>query len=290
MVQFLSFDEERHVITDNNSYWKLGLSAYQNARKTIKYLEEHGYRCRENASKAVTSNHVGNGPRRPMSYEGLSVSGLQSLCKAKGVSSKAKTASRLARALEKADDNATFRFLDLTAEIRNVIYELYFLDLPDLTSSHIQPPLTLASSVLRTEALPLFYGSSTFVFTILSNTDVDNCGYNTIGFSWGADKMMQMPAANLSQVKNFRVTWQEVGDFWAQFKCYEYLAVHLTHRNTVGKAVSVTGWVLQRKGNYLNDSLPATVCDFGCWKDDFSLQSKHIKTLAAAVPLLWYLR
>ena len=75
-----------------------------------------------------------------------------------------------------------------------MIYELYFLDLPNLTSSHIQPPLTLASSVLRIEALPLFYGSSTFVFTIFSNTDVDNCGYNTTGFSWGADKMMQMPA------------------------------------------------------------------------------------------------
>lgn len=218
MVQFLSFDEERHVITDNNSYWKLGLSEYQNARKTIKYLEEHGYRCRENASKAVTPDAVGRYQRGLMSYQGLSVSELQSLCKAKGVSSKAKTASRLARALEKADDNATFRFLDLPAEIRNMIYELYFLDLPDLTSSHIQPPLTLASSVLRIEALSLFYGSSTCVFTILSNTDLDNFGYNTTGFFSGADKMMQMPAANLSQFKNFRVTWQEVGDFWARFK------------------------------------------------------------------------
>ena len=81
MVQFLSFDEEYHVITGNNSYWKLGLSEYQNARKTIKYPEEHGYGCRENASKAVTLDAVGRYQRGLMSYEGLSVSELQSLCK-----------------------------------------------------------------------------------------------------------------------------------------------------------------------------------------------------------------
>ena len=45
MIKFLSFDEDRHMIHDNNSYWKLRLNKYQSARKTIKYLEEHGYHC-----------------------------------------------------------------------------------------------------------------------------------------------------------------------------------------------------------------------------------------------------
>jgi hypothetical protein len=300
MVQFLVIDEDdehryrkghaKSAIKDKNSYWKLGLDEDQSARKMIKYLEDHGYRCRGNATKTVALDAVGRYQRGLMSYEGLSVSELQSLCKAKGLSSKAKTASRLARALEKADDNAMFRFLDLPAEIRNMIYELYFLELPNLSGSHIQPPLTLASRLLRTEALPLFYGCATFVFTILSDTDVENGGLNTTGFSCGAHKMMQIPVANFSQIKNFRLEWQEVEDFWDRRRRFKYLAVDVTHRNTVGKAISVTGWVLKHRGKHLNESLSALICDFGYWEDDFGLQSKHIKALAAAVPLIRYLR
>lgn len=301
MVQFLVMDElddQRHyrrgepkiAIEDNNSYWKLGLRKDKKLRGIVEHLKDQGYRCRENATRAVALDAVGRFQRGLMSYEGLSVPELQSLCRAKGVSSKAKTASRLARALEKADDNATFRFLDLPAEIRNMIYEVYFLDLPDLSSAHVQPPLTLVSRVLRTEALPVFYGSATFIFTILSDTDVENCASHWTGFSAGAHKMMQIPAANLSQIKNFKLTWQEVGDFWTRYRWTEYLAVHLTHRNSVGKAVSATGWVLEYRGKHLSDSLRTTVCDFGYWKDDFALQWKNIAALAAAVPLIRYLR
>ena len=92
-----------------------------------------------------------------MSYEGRSVDELRAFCKARGLPAKATTASRLARALEKADDLATFpRFLDLPAEIRNIIYELHFHDFDPFRGQHAQPPLTLASKQLRSEALPLF--------------------------------------------------------------------------------------------------------------------------------------
>jgi hypothetical protein len=225
-----------------------------------------------------------------MSYEGLSVSDLQSFCKDRGLPSKAKTASRLARALEKADDNATFRLLDLPPEIRNMIYERYISDLPNIRCLHIQPPLTLASRVLRSEALPLFYSCATFVFTIRSDTDVDNGGDNTTGFSGGARRMLKMPAANLSQIKNFSLTWQEVGDYWSRYQLEEYLTVQLTHRGAASKAVSVTGWVLKRRGEHLNKSLRALIRDFGYWEDNFGLQSKHIEALAAAVPLIRHLR
>lgn len=148
MVQFLAMTEPHGyhedganvAIEDSNSYWKLGLRKDKKARNIIEYLKDQGYRCRDNASRAVALDAVGRLQRGLMSYEGLSVPELQSLCRAKGLSSKAKTASRLARALEKADDNATFRFLDLPAEFRNMIYEFYISDLPDIRGLHKRPP------------------------------------------------------------------------------------------------------------------------------------------------------
>ena len=53
---------------------------------------------------------------------------------------------------------------------------------------------------------------------------------------------------------------------------YEYLSVHLTHRNTVGKAVNITGSVLKSRGKHVDDSLRASIRDFGCWENDFGLQ------------------
>lgn len=58
MVQSLSINKDRRVMRDKKIYWKLGLSEDQSARKTIKYLEERAYRCRENASKAVAQDAV----------------------------------------------------------------------------------------------------------------------------------------------------------------------------------------------------------------------------------------
>lgn len=279
MVQFVAIGEERKAFVDRNSYWKLGLSEDQSARKMIKYVEDHGYRCRGNASKAVALDAVGRYQRGLMSYEGFSVSELQSLCRAKGLSSKAKTASRLARALEKADDNATFRVLDLPAEIRNMIYELYISDLPSLGQCHLQPPLTLASRVLRAETLPIFYGCATFLFTVLSDT-------YTTALSYGANSMTKMPTANLSQIKNLRLAWREVGDCWSGRRTYEYLTLHLTPRNTVDKTISITGSVLVQQGTHVADALRASIRDFGYWEDNFVLQSKHIEAIAAAIPLI----
>lgn len=97
---------------------------------------------------------------------------------------------------------------------------------------------------------------------------------------------MKIPTANLSQMKNFMVSWREVEGYWSGYRHYEYLAVRLSHRITAGKAVSVAGSVLERKGKHVEDSLRASICDFGYWEDDYVLQSKHIKAIAATVPLI----
>ena len=277
MVQFLSFDEHQYVITDKNSYWKLGLSEYQSARKTIIYLEDHGFRCRENANKAVASDAVGRYQRGLMSYEGLNVSELRSLCKAKGVSSKAKTASRLARALEKADDNATFRLLELPPEIRNLIYELHFSDLGEISTSYAQPPLALASRQLRAEALPLFLGSATFVCTI-DNTLLFDMYFSGNHFMECTSKLLSMPSASLSQIRNFKLTWKE--SIWCTrgSRLSERMAVHFTQHSTTGKAFEIT---ISYEPE-LDEALRAIVRDSGYWEDDFKLQLELIEALRAA--------
>lgn len=277
MVQFLSINEDRKVIRDGNSYWKLGLSEDQSARKMIKYLGDHGYRCRENASKAVASDAVGRYQRGLMSYEGLSVSELQSLCKAKGLSSKAKTVTRLARALEKADDNATFRLLDLPPEIRTMIYELHFSDLADIHTSYVQPPLALASRQLRAEALPLFLGCVTFVYTI-NKTLIPDMFFSEDHFMGCSTGLLSTPSASLSQIKNFKLTWEERIFYTKGPRWHEQMAIQFTQRSTTGKAFTITESYRQN----LDETLHAIVRDFGHWKEDFKLQLDLIYALRAA--------
>lgn len=284
MVQFLVMNRWREAIKDNNSYWKLGLYQDKTAREAVEYLDNRGYLCRENASKAVALDAIGRYQRGLMSYEGLSVSDLDSLCKTKGLSTKAKTSSRLVRALEKADGNTSFRLLDLPPEIRNMIYEFHFLDLADVDRAHVQPPLTLASTQLRTEALPLFYGHATFVFMINSMTDVDNFGINTTDFAPTARDLLNMPSTNFSQIKNLTLVWQDCSRGWRRDHWHEYLSVHLTQHDVAGKAVTITGTRLQERYESLDDSLRASIRGFGFWENDYSLQLEHIESFVAGVP------
>lgn len=59
-------------------------------------------------------------------------------------------------------------FLDLPAEIRNKIYRRSLVKKrwPDRIKGLIQPPLTLVNRQIRSEALPVYYGSNRFSLTI----------------------------------------------------------------------------------------------------------------------------
>lgn len=174
MVQFKTIDiRYRNSLAFSahpwpNSYWKLGLNGYKGRtnKELVGYLKDHGYECRNTTSRPGVVDAIGRHHRGLMSYEGRNLNELQAFCKARGLPTKATTASGLARALERADDLATFpRFFDLPAEIRNVIYELHFDDFEPFEEKFVQPPLTLASRQLRSEALPLFYDCATFGLT-----------------------------------------------------------------------------------------------------------------------------
>jgi len=74
--------------------------------------------------------------------------------------------SELIELLDKADQNPQFhKFMDLPPEIRNRIYDMYYKAFEKPLHTPAQPPLVLASSQLRREALQLFYNTFTFVVT-----------------------------------------------------------------------------------------------------------------------------
>lgn len=263
MVQF----KEQSFSKTGTCYWKLGFSYHDSmsARKTVEYLDARGYKCRKSANKKVAIDAAGRYQRGLMSYEDLSMAELQSFCTSRGLSSKATTASRLARVLEKADDAATFpRFLELAPEIRNSIYELHFRDLDEITAPCRQPPLTLASSQLRAEALPLFYQCAKFLWGCRCRPDLDRRNFFSSPTS-DARLLIQMPAAQLSQVKNFSF-------------CLEWIAIRFTQRGAKDKTVNITG-----SDPTFDDKIHSTARGFNFWDDDFELQREDLEALQALI-------
>lgn len=197
-----------------NSYWKLGLYSYhgKTIKNLIEYLKDEGYECRENINRPGVIDAIGRHQRGLMSYEGCSVDELQAFCKARGLPAKATTASRLARALETADDLATFpRFLDLPAELRNAVYELHFHGFDSFSGQYVQPPLTLSSRQLRSETLPLFYDCATFDLVAMSfpalrqgvQRPAPECIRIFSSFTY-------MPAASFACINKFDLHWGNV--------------------------------------------------------------------------------
>lgn len=165
MVQFKR-DDKFLAADHTHSYWKLGFFDFLTAKQGVAFLKSHGYYCREDASRKKVMKHIGRYQRGLLSYEALGLEELRAICASRNLSTKAKTVPRLARKLERADDQAKFECLfKLPPEIRNIIYEFYCSDIGAVPFPHAQPPLTLASRQLRAEFLPIFYGVTHFVVT-----------------------------------------------------------------------------------------------------------------------------
>lgn len=65
--------------------------------------------------------------------------------------------------LEDADEQPTFpRFMELPAELRELVYQHHFASYPEVLSSPCQPPISMVSKQIRRESLPLFYSECQF--------------------------------------------------------------------------------------------------------------------------------
>jgi hypothetical protein len=220
LVQFKGFNfnaQRDHLFEVAHSpYWKLGSDKNVSARDAIEHLKVKGYKCRKNAGKRFAMDALGRYERGLLSYEKFSMDELQAFCKARGLSSKVTTASRLARVLERADDAATFpRFFELAPEIRNLIYELHIQSFDHIKGRHSQPPLTLASKQLRAETLLLFYERATFVIHVRTSRVFRfpswpfniNPHFELSHLGWKMEDLMYMPASSFARIKTLTVDW-----------------------------------------------------------------------------------
>lgn len=264
-----------------DTYWMLGFYLNKTVSELEEYLDAHGYHYPKNATKAVLMGAVGRLQRGLLSYESYSTDELRAFCQARNISARSRAeTSRLARSLRQADDNATFpRFLDLSAELRIKIYELHFSDYDEITTRHRQPPLTLVPCI-RAEALPYFYGSVTFSWDLVLKTSWSNFGHHFEGDSL---RLLGMPAANLAQVKNFKLNWvhQCRRRDWSTVS----FSAHVSQRNNVTKTFAVE---MEREED---DPLPALEEDtvrtwldkMGYWDVAWNLQQRDLRAIEKAM-------
>lgn len=189
-------------------YWKLGFYTDKTPRELKEHLAANGYQCPGNANTDRLMRAVGRCERGLLSYGKYSADELRGFCLARKISlaSKRMTVPRLALMLEDADDNveATFpRFMKLPAELRNRIHEQNFCDYDEIDTEHEQPPIAHVIA----ESLPVFYKCVTFTWDLSLNT---NFCFDEHDFMSDSYNLTKIPAADLAQIKNFKLHWTVV--------------------------------------------------------------------------------
>jgi hypothetical protein len=152
----------------DNTYWAIGGSQHETVDAVIRQTSYLPWSFGEHALRNDLKC------RGLLNYKNCKVTELKGFFEARGI--KLPTGRRykvdFIAALQKADDEAKFtKFFDLPAELRSMVATKYMEDLPILPRLPHQPPLTLASSSLRIESLPLYYRDGTFNLSFTTTWD-----------------------------------------------------------------------------------------------------------------------
>lgn len=187
-------------------YWKLGFYDSSTIQEAKEFLQSNGYYTPKTTNKNAIRELVGRYQRGLLSYRKCNLEELRAFCKGRGLNTKAKTVSGLAKALEEADDVATFpRFFALPAELRNAIYEFHVRSFGGVPAVHQQPPLVVASKQLRDEALPLFYECATFQFTFWNDSLIRPLSLYRQQARDGPEEMFKMPKKHVGFLKQAEI-------------------------------------------------------------------------------------
>jgi hypothetical protein len=153
---------------ESKTWWKLDSGRQHGVRALLRIFVDKKYSCKSKRKGLPRLRELYvHCQRGLLSYEGLPLRELKLYATQRGLpttSGQRLPITELKAQLERADDDATFRLMDLPPELRNIIFLHYFRSFlapysrySHLTAIKSQPPITRVSRALRQESLPLFY-------------------------------------------------------------------------------------------------------------------------------------
>ncbi|KAK3702012.1 hypothetical protein LTR37_015126 [Vermiconidia calcicola] len=207
MVQYQPFYGRRAKIAKHKWYWKL--EQLPGSCGTLwNFLNNRNYLFKSSSKKPRLMRLASRAQRCLPSYENCSIKELKAICAQQRLQlSGSEKKQDIVDRLELEDEAKTFNgFLDLPAELRNVIYSMHFdefeaMDIP------FPPPITTVSKQLRQETLLLFFRSCIFA------VDMWNPGVRYGMFeqrrmdaSWATRQVFtRLPASYLGSIRQLQI-------------------------------------------------------------------------------------
>jgi hypothetical protein len=188
-------------------------------------------------SLAVYNDRRKRKARKLLAYETCTVTELRAFVKARNLKlppNSRRTKEAYITTLQTADDSPDLsKFFALAPELRGMVYKEYYAALPALPLNPHQPPLVLASSQLRQEALPLYYSECAFFLAIHTHFHQPTRLIAPVPFAAAANPKTdflfsgiaagRLSAADLSRIRRFNL-------------------VHAHRGRRSGEAVTRTEW------------------------------------------------
>ncbi|KAF2480275.1 hypothetical protein BDY17DRAFT_35290 [Neohortaea acidophila] len=156
----------------SHDYWKIGDYSNEPMARMQRVLAKRNFKAPRAKDREMLEGYMKRSDRGLMSYVGCKNNELRKFIRDRGIemaSDRRKKGLRweLLQALENADKNLRFeKFTSLPPELRNMVYEWYFAGFKEPLDAPVQPPITRTSSLIRTEALPVFYASCIFALSL----------------------------------------------------------------------------------------------------------------------------
>jgi len=154
----------------HDDYWKLRLPRVFSVQEMRDWLESHNYHVGSIVEKYRLRNYLRRANMGLMSYHKCSNDELRRLIAARKIDVSELTEGGrkgqrgdLLEALDKDDMSPKFRrFIGLPAELRNAVYKYCFAEFEMPIYAPSQPPISMTSSLIRRETLPVFFNTCRF--------------------------------------------------------------------------------------------------------------------------------
>ncbi|KAK4549782.1 hypothetical protein LTR36_005083 [Oleoguttula mirabilis] len=209
MVQYAARAASHKAYNVHEDYWKLSNSDDLSHDQVTTALTSLGYTFSTSVPDARLKQLLSRAERSLISYEKCDREELAGFCTSRKLTFTGEDdVTPLLKILEHADEGAKFvRFTELPAEMRVRIYGLHFETLGTAFEAPVQPPIAKASRLLRTEALPVFYQSITFLITIHLNFQRNSHDYcvSTAMLMRPEAFWTQLPQRHLAMITTLRI-------------------------------------------------------------------------------------